>query len=146
MAAEVVMKPSLLDTDIFSEVLKGRNSAVAAAAKNYRAGFGHYTISAITVMEIVAGVQKRQPGASVKRFWELLDAAVVLEFDRSAANIAGRIVADLERAGTPIGGADPMIASIALDQGLVLVTANTDHFEHIQTLGYPLEIENWRTG
>jgi len=140
------MKPSLLDTDIFSEVLKGRNSAVAVAAKNYRAGFGQLTISSITVMEIVAGLQRKRQSAGVQRFWELLDAALVLEFDRGAAEIAGRIVADLERTGKPIGGADPMIASIALDRGLVLVTANTDHFERIRELGYPLEIENWRAG
>lgn len=64
--------------------------------------------------------------------------------DRPAAELAGRIFADLERTGQPIGRADPMIAGIALHHGLVLVTANTDHFRRIADLGYSLELEKWR--
>ena len=45
------MTPALLDTDILSVVLKGRNQTVARNAAAYRQHFGHYTLSAITVME-----------------------------------------------------------------------------------------------
>ncbi len=51
----------------------------------------------------------------------------MLEFGRSAAEMAGRIRGDLERTGQPIGLADPMIAAIALVHGLELVTGNTVH-------------------
>jgi predicted nucleic acid-binding protein len=44
----------------------------------------------------------------------------------------------------PIGRADPMIAAIAIDQGLELVTGNTAHYQLIQELGYPLTLVNWR--
>jgi tRNA(fMet)-specific endonuclease VapC len=37
-----------------------------------------------------------------------------------------------------------MIAGIAIKHNLVLATGNTDHYERIQKLGYPLEIENWK--
>jgi len=37
-----------------------------------------------------------------------------------------------------------MIAAIALRHGLVLVTGNTDHYQRIQALGYPLKLDNWR--
>jgi tRNA(fMet)-specific endonuclease VapC len=37
-----------------------------------------------------------------------------------------------------------MIAAIALQQGLELVTSNTSHYQRIQQLGYPLALTNWR--
>lgn len=138
------MKRAILDTVIFSEVLKGRNVAVASSAKNYLAAFGRFTLSAITVMEIVQGLYKKRQAASIQRFMELADAAEILDFDRPAAEYAGRVYADLERSGQSIGRADPMIAGIAMYHGLVLVTANVNHFQRITELGYPLELENWR--
>ena len=64
--------------------------------------------------------------------------------DLRSAELAGRIYADLERAGQPIGRADPMIAAIALRHDLTLVTGNLSHYERIQKLGYNLELDNWR--
>jgi tRNA(fMet)-specific endonuclease VapC len=138
------MDRTLLDTDIFSELLKGRNAAVAARAKNYRAAHGQFTICAITVMEIVQGLHKKGAVAQMRRFIDVMDAAEVLDFDRPAAEIAGRIFADLERGGSPIGRADPMIAGIALHHGLILASSNTDHFQRIQALGYALKLDDWR--
>ena len=40
--------------------------------------------------------------------------------------------------------ADPLIAAIALQAQLPLVTGNTKHFARIQDLGYPLQLANWR--
>lgn len=138
------MKRSLLDTDIFSEVLKNRNPAVAETAATYRATFGRFTISTITVMEVVKGLHKKGQADRLALFLGRLSSEQVLPFDGAVAELAGRIYADLERSGQPIGRADPMIASIALHHGLVLATANTEHFRRIQTLGYPLELQNWR--
>jgi predicted nucleic acid-binding protein len=47
------MSRVLLDTDIFSEILKGKNETVKKHAAQYLAAEDKYTISAITVMEIV---------------------------------------------------------------------------------------------
>ena len=68
----------------------------------------------------------------------------ILPFDIRAARLAGEIIGDLDRAGRPIGVTDPMIAAIALDKGLDLITGNTAHFREIQRLGYPLTLGNWR--
>jgi tRNA(fMet)-specific endonuclease VapC len=51
----------------------------------------------------------------------------------------------LERTGQPIDRADPMIAAIALRHDLTLVTGNVSHYQRIQTLGYGLKLDNWRT-
>ena len=68
----------------------------------------------------------------------------MIVFDQPAAELAGRLSADLERAGLVNGLADPMIAAVALDCNLELVTGNTAHFQRIQQLGYPLILANWR--
>jgi len=49
------LKRAIIDTDIFSEMLKGIDQNVLAHAQRYRERFGRYTISAITVLEIVRG-------------------------------------------------------------------------------------------
>jgi len=69
---------------------------------------------------------------------------VILSLDQSAAELAGRIAGDLERTGQPIGRADPMIAAIALQHSLELVTGNTAHYQRIQQVGYQLRVVNWR--
>jgi tRNA(fMet)-specific endonuclease VapC len=43
----------LLDTDILSEILKGKNATVAPKASTYFAEHGHFTTSSVTVAEIV---------------------------------------------------------------------------------------------
>ncbi len=73
-----------------------------------------------------------------------LKESEVLAFDRECAEVAGRIYADLLRAGQPIGRADPMIAATAIRHQRVLVTGNMDHYQRIQALGYPLKLDNWR--
>jgi predicted nucleic acid-binding protein len=37
-----------------------------------------------------------------------------------------------------------MIAAIAINQSLELVTGNTAHYQRIQQLGYPLTLVTWR--
>ena len=63
----------------------------------------------------------------------------VLPFEERAAAHYGEIRADLERAGTPIGPYDLMIAGHARSQGLTLVTNNTREFERVGGL----RTENW---
>ena len=138
------MDKTLLDTDILSEILKAKDLGVVAKATAYKTSFGRLTLSAITVMEIVKGFQQKQRTDALRKFLESLKTSEVLSFDQACAETAGRIYGDLERAGQPIGRADPMIAAIALQHGLVLVTGNSDHYQRIQALGYPLKLDNWR--
>jgi len=64
--------------------------------------------------------------------------------DTATAATAGRIYADLEQQGTPIGLTDVMIAAVALQHNLPVVTGNAAHFASIVKAGHPLQIENWR--
>jgi tRNA(fMet)-specific endonuclease VapC len=135
---------ALLDTDTLSEIGKGKHPGVAANAKTYRRAFGYYSFSTVTVLEIVRGYQKAQQLQRLNAFVASITSEEVFPLDLSAAELAGRITGDLDRIGQPIGRADPMIAAIAIDQGLELVTGNTAHYQRIQQLGYPLTLVNWR--
>ena len=73
----------------------------------------------------------------IQQFLADMGALEILTLDPVSGETAGRIFADLERAGQPIGRADPLIAAIALRYDLTLVTGNLGHFQRIQDLGYP---------
>ena len=61
-------------------------------------------------------------------------------FDDIVADEYGRVRADLEAKGTPIGPNDTMIAAIAMVKQLTLVTHNTGEFSRVPGL----RIEDWQ--
>ena len=63
----------------------------------------------------------------------------VLAFGGEAAAAYGRIRAALERAGTPIGPLDTLIAAHAVSTSVTLVTNNTREFQRVPGL----EVEDW---
>jgi tRNA(fMet)-specific endonuclease VapC len=62
-----------------------------------------------------------------------------LPFDDAAADVCGRIRADLAAQGTPIGPNDLMIAAITLANNLIVVTHNTREFSRVAGL----LLEDW---
>lgn len=144
MAGIGPLNKALIDTDIFSEMTKGVDLTVAANAKAYRIAFGRYTISAITLMEVIRGYQKKQASRQLQAFLAGITTEEVIPFGQADAELAGRIAGELQRVGKPIGVTDPMIAATAINHSLELVTGNTAHFQRVQQLGYPLTLANWR--
>ncbi len=138
------MSKAVLDTDILSEVLKGQNPNVGRREREYLEVHGHLTGTSLTVVEVVRGLHKRGASAKLKAFEERLATIEVLPLDQGSAVIAGEIFAALERSGAPIGRADPLIAAVCLRHGFSLATGNTDHFQRIVDLRFPLELHNWR--
>ena len=138
------MREVLLDTDILSEVLKGRDPEVMRNAKNYLSLFGRLTISSVTITEVVKGFQLTRDERRLQSFLESLENNETLPLGISEAALAGRIMGDLIRKGIPIGHMDPLIAATAIVHDLPLVTGNTKHFNRIIELGYPLQLQNWR--
>ena len=62
-----------------------------------------------------------------------------MNFDSLAAECYGRIRADLEKSGTPIGPLDMMIAGHAKSLDYTVVTNNTKEFIRVKGL----KLENW---
>ena len=69
--------------------------------------------------------------AKLEAFWAPYTS---LPFDDSCVHTYGRVRAQLEEAGAPIGPNDLMIAAIAVTHALTLVTHNTREFARIPGL------------
>ncbi len=88
------MNKALLDTDFRSEIIKGIDPAVARNAATYYQEFGQFTLSAVTVMEIVQGFQKKQSFQKLQSFMARIAAEEVIDFDRTDGALAGRTAPD----------------------------------------------------
>jgi tRNA(fMet)-specific endonuclease VapC len=115
-------------------VLKAVNPRIAQNAAFYRQLHGVYSVSVISVMEIVYGFQRVQNHRRLQEFLTAVAQEQVIALEYQAALLGGRIAGDLDRIGQTFGKADPLIAAIALHQGLELVTGNTSHYQRIQQL------------
>jgi len=69
----------------------------------------------------------------------ILSRIQILPFGYQEAMKAAELLAALYASGRPIGIEDTMIASTALSSGLIVITANTEHFSRIPGL----QSENW---
>src|SRR5437868_2463289 len=92
---------TVLDTDIFSEVMRGKNEVVGARADAYVKQHGRLTISVITVLEVVKGLQKAGRQDALTRFAGSLASLEIVPMGAGEAILGGRIYGDLERLGQP---------------------------------------------
>ena len=139
-----MVNKALLDTDMYSEVLKAVDPNVASNAVTYRSRHTFLTISVITIMEVIQGLQRVGGSSRIRKFRNAIASEEILLFDQATADLAGQIAGDLERVGRPIGRCDPMIAAVAIVNGLELVTGNTSHYSRLPPLGYSIALVNWR--
>ena len=128
----------MLDTNICIHVIKNRPETVIQNFLKHEPT--ELCISSITYAELMHGVEKSQDVERNRVAMMLfLSPISILEFDNYAAEEYGKIRADLERKGTPIGPMDMLIAAHARSEGLVLVTNNTREFNRVEDL----PVENW---
>jgi tRNA(fMet)-specific endonuclease VapC len=135
---------ALVDTDILSEIMRARNERVLENARKYVGAHSRFTVSAITVAEVVKGLQKALRSDALERFIDELPQFEILAVDTGVAILAGKMYAELERSGQPIGRADPLIAATASMHRLTLITGNVAHYDRIPELGFALDVANWR--
>ena len=128
----------LLDTDTCVDVLRGVAAPTQKLASLTPADCG---ISTVTSFELFAGAAKsRNPRGEATKVEKLLEAIEELPFDWDIARRAGKLRAELERAGRPLGPYDLLIAAHALVLDLTLVSANRAEFAQVPNLS----LENWR--
>lgn len=97
-------------------------------------------ICSVVKAELFLGAMKSQfPEKTMQKQQAFASRFVSLPFDDAAALVYARIRGALEQAGTPVGSNDLMIASIAMANGLILVTHNTREFGRVAGL----QIEDW---
>jgi tRNA(fMet)-specific endonuclease VapC len=127
------------DTDVLSATVR-RDPPLHLIRRLARTPPTEQCTTAITLGELVYGVQRRGSPALAERVQQLVaSAGPILSFDESAARRYGQLRADLERVGRRVAEPDLRIAAIVLARGATLVTGNVRHFAHIPEL----RIENW---
>lgn len=98
-------------------------------------------LSVVAVAELRYGADHgARRRANHARVDALIAEIETLDFDVRAAAAYGRVRAQLEAGGTPIGPNDMLIAAHALSRRLTVVTDNTAEFRHVKGL----RVENWR--
>ena len=126
----------LLDTDTCIGLLKGDDAVVAS----WRACGEQCALPSMVIGELYYGAFKstirEEELNRVDRFVAILPE---IKPSRCSMRRFGEIKASLEQKGTPPADADIIIASIAIEEGLVLVTGNVRHYNRIEGV----TIENW---
>lgn len=123
----------LLDTNICIYIIKQQPAEVLKHFLEYQ--IGDIGISSITLSELRFGVAKsthREKNA--KALDEFIIPLEVVPYDEAAAHVYGDIRATLEKAGTPIGSMDMLIAAHAVSLGIPLITNNTREFLRVPSL------------
>jgi tRNA(fMet)-specific endonuclease VapC len=128
----------MLDTNICIYVIKHKTGTVIQKFLSHNPE--NLCISAITYAELMHGVEKSMAVERNRIAMSLfLSPITILEFDGPAAEEYGKIKAELEKNGTPIGPMDTLIAGHAKSSGLILVTNNTREFKRV----VGLTVEDW---
>jgi tRNA(fMet)-specific endonuclease VapC len=123
----------MLDTNICIYIIKQQPVAVLKRFLEYQ--IGDIGISSITLSELRYGVAKStHQEKNTKALDEFITPLEVVSFDEEAAHVYGNIRATLEKAGTPIGSMDMLIAAHAVSSGIPLVTNNAREFVRIPAL------------
>lgn len=127
----------MLDTNICIYVLK---TVPLRLRDRFNALAAEICISSITYAELRYGVEKSIHVAENQKRLDRFTARIdILPFTLDAGAHYGQIRAELERAGTPIGGNDLLIGAHARSASLTIVTNNRREFDRISGLN----VENW---
>lgn len=128
----------LLDTNICIHLIRGRLPGVLERFEGF--SVGELGISSITIAELYFGVERSShPERNMRALEQFLLPLEVANFDARAALAYGRIRADLQSRGTPIGPLDTLIAAQAVALNLTLVSNNVGEFSRVPGL----EVEDW---
>jgi tRNA(fMet)-specific endonuclease VapC len=127
----------LLDTNTVSELVRDPGGRVAQRIGEV--GETQVCTSIIVAAELRYGAAKRRFRRLSAQLETVLGVLGVLPFEAPADAVYGVLRARLERAGTPIGANDLLIAAQAIALGCALVTDNQREFTRIDNLAQ----ENW---
>ena len=127
----------LLDSDTCIYALKQNQAVLKHLLAHSRQDIG---VSVITEAELRTGAAKSTwPAKTLALVENFLRPLGIAEFTSTDAAVYAQARAKLERAGTPIGPLDMLIAAQALARKLVLVSNNEAEFSRVAGL----RLQNW---
>ena len=131
----------MLDTNIISDMMRNpRGSAnVQLAAHIAKSSTPLRVCTSIVVdCEVSYGLRRKASPKLDKAYADLLQIVEVMPLDSQVTPQYAQLRAHLEKAGTPIGANDTLIAAHALSLGAALVSADSE-FARVPDL----KVENW---
>ena len=129
-----------LDTDVFVELLNGKNPLVRQRYDAALFAGQPIVISAVVMHEFIFGALiSGRPEHHVALAREFAKEHEVVDWTHSDALAAARVRARLEQIGKRIGSYDALLAGQAVSRGWTVVTGNRREFGRVSEL----EIENW---
>ncbi len=127
----------VIDTDILIYFLKG-NKLVLKRFVDAVPGTIH--ISIVNHAELMYGAHHSQhKKKNLQKVSAFLESMPVLPFCKASSNIFGELKSKLNKEGASLADMDLIIASICLQNNMVLVTNNTKHFARVSEL----TLDNW---
>ena len=130
----------LLDTNACIRILNGTSSPLIEHLRTVPRSL--VRLSSVVKAELLYGARKSTLVAENLRLLErFFDTIASLPFDDSCAEEYGLLRDELDRAGTPIGPNDLLIASTARAHRAILVTHNVREFSRVAEL----RIEDWES-
>ncbi len=128
----------LLATNACIRILNGTSAALIERLKAVPRSM--MRLSSVVKAELIYGARKSSRTAENLRLLErFFDTIASLPFDDRCAEEYGLLREELDRAGTPIGPNDLLIAATARAHRAILVTHNTREFSRVAEL----RIEDW---
>src|SRR5258706_1527110 len=129
--------PFLLDTDTCIYALKQNRNVLEQLLSKSRE---EILVSVITEAELRTGAAKSTSAIKTFRLVEnFLRPLTIADFTSDDAIAYAHVRAKLERAGTPIGPLDTLIAAQPMPRTLTLVSHNEREFQRVSGL----HLENW---
>ncbi|RLB29473.1 MAG: type II toxin-antitoxin system VapC family toxin [Deltaproteobacteria bacterium] len=130
----------LFDTDCLSNILKKAPSPLLIKKLESLPKGLQFTTS-INVSEIYFGTYRSRNREKILKAYEdkVFPNVNILPFDTDSGKIYGRLKALLEKRGLSKSEPDLMIAAIAIQHNMILVTENKRHFMNIPGLNF----EDW---
>ncbi len=133
------MNRVLIDTDILSYYFKG-DKDVTENFDLYLQKNEIIEISVITYYEILGGLYARDAHNQLNVFKDFISENAVIPMTDNSASISADLYSKLRKSGKTVDDIDILIAGIAIDNDLTLITNNEKHFNRIPGL----KIENWK--
>ena len=128
----------ILDTNICIYLIKEQPASVLDRFTAHPVG--DIGVSVITLAELEYGVAKSsRPARNRAALEQFVSPLEVAAFDRDATAVYGRVRAQLEKKGQPIGSMDLLIAAHAISLDVRLITHNVKEFRKVPGL----RIEDW---
>lgn len=130
----------LLDTNVISSIIKYPHELLAQRLRDlFEEQPGALVTSMVVESELMFGATRVASAVLPKKISDLLQFIPVLALERNVVQHYATIRTYLEKAGTPIGPNDTLIAAHALALRCTLVTNNSAEFSRVPGL----RVENW---